>query len=575
VRATPARPASSARASTGWPTRGRRRSRGRQGWPGRARGRDHQQDPVRRCRQGVRRDAARALAPLGRGRKRRQPLDTGVRPAGPAGLNAAYSNIINDVTFQPGTNGRTILVNAAWRAGASYNGFYISRDAGATWTKANPGGAINPKEIGNAEFAYSADGKKLYTVVESIFLYNKGIQNGSSVLAGVYASNNGSVDGPWTLIADYKKLQQSGSALFYKGFAPGVQAWYNNFIAVDPKNANHVYLGLEEVFETWNGGSNWTATGRYWNFGFSCWSFDDAANTCDGNVMHSDQHSIAFTPDGSKVFVGNDGGVYSKSTSTKVGWTNYNKNGLNTLQYYGVGAGRVGSAVAVSGGLQDNGGSLLRTDMTDMVSNFGGDGGEIIVDPKNGCRIVGEYVGLTLYRTENCAKSKGDVATVTTIAPPDPAPRFIAPFGADIKNIEHWVAAATSCGPRTRAGRPSAVTGSWPARSARARTAHSGRPTAVAKSGNTIYAPWCGGGCNPGAAFERGVYKIKGAAKAQLPMTGLPNRYIDAVSIDPATPSTSTSCSAASRGSSPRARVRRRPARVTSTSPPTAVRPGS
>jgi hypothetical protein len=250
--------------------------------------------------------------------------------------------------------------------------------------------------------------------------------------------------------------------------------------------------------------------------------------------MHSDQHSIAFTPDGSRVFVGNDGGVYSKATSTKVGWTNYNKNGLNTLQYYGVGAGRVGSAVAVSGGLQDNGGSLLRTDMTDMVSNFGGDGGEIIVDPKNGCRIVGEYVGLTLYRTENCAKSKGDVATVTTIAPPDPAPRFIAPFGADIKNIEHWVAGGNVVWTTDKGW--STVSGDWVMAGSVGSSANGAlrSSTAVAKSGNTIYAPWCGGGCNPGAAFERGVYKIKGAAKAQLPMTGLPNRYIDAVSIDPA-----------------------------------------
>ncbi len=46
--------------------------------------------------------------------------------------------------------------------------------------------------------------------------------------------------GPWTLIADYRKLGNSGSAQKTnnegKGYGPGVQAWYNNFIDVDPAN---------------------------------------------------------------------------------------------------------------------------------------------------------------------------------------------------------------------------------------------------------------------------------------------------------------------------------------------------
>ena len=40
-----------------------------------------------------------------------------------------------------------------------------------------------------------------------------------------------------------------------KGYGPGVQAWYNNFIQVDPANADHVWVGLEEVYETKDGGS--------------------------------------------------------------------------------------------------------------------------------------------------------------------------------------------------------------------------------------------------------------------------------------------------------------------------------
>ena len=109
-----------------------------------------------------------------------------------------------------------------------------------TLTKVNPQGAIVAKNVGNAELAYSADGRKLYTVVEDTSLYLSGHQSGNSVLMGVFVSNSGAVAGPWTSIADYRKLGNSGSALktnnANKGYGPGVQAWYNNFIAVDQPN---------------------------------------------------------------------------------------------------------------------------------------------------------------------------------------------------------------------------------------------------------------------------------------------------------------------------------------------------
>ena len=38
------------------------------------------------------------------------------------------------------------------------------------------------------------------------------------------------------------------------GYGVGVQAWYNQDLAVDPSNPDHVYMGLEEVFESTNGG---------------------------------------------------------------------------------------------------------------------------------------------------------------------------------------------------------------------------------------------------------------------------------------------------------------------------------
>ena len=47
-------------------------------------------------------------------------------------------------------------------------------------------------------------------------------------------------------------------------------------VDVDPANPDHVWAGLEEVFETKDAGSHWAAIAPYWNFGFPCWDISDA-----------------------------------------------------------------------------------------------------------------------------------------------------------------------------------------------------------------------------------------------------------------------------------------------------------
>ena len=76
-----------------------------------------------------------------------------------------------------------------------------------------------------------------------------------------------------------------------------------------------------------------------------------------------------------------------------------------------------------------------------MVSPYGGDGGQQLVDPKDGCRTVGEYVQLFLQMTTNCGVADGGPASdsaIITIAPNDPLPRFIAPFSADQVDPNLW-----------------------------------------------------------------------------------------------------------------------------------------
>ena len=87
--------------------------------------------------------------------------------------------------------------------------------------------------IGRSSLDYSADGSKLYAVVEA---------SDTLDLNGVYRSDSGTATGPWTLIADNATLAASPNTVDDDA---GSQSWYDQYVTVDPKDALHVYLGLE------------------------------------------------------------------------------------------------------------------------------------------------------------------------------------------------------------------------------------------------------------------------------------------------------------------------------------------
>ena len=310
-------------------------------------------------------------------------------PNGPVD-NPPYDQQVTDVAIQPGSNGNVVIAAIGWHGpgNTEYNGFYQSTDGGLTFGQVTPTGDINAGDIGRTTFAYSADGSKLYAIVQSPAAQGAGA---ASVLQGIFSSTGSttsvaSLTGPWTRIADASTLASSGSASPTFG-TPGVQTWYNQDLAVDPSDPNHIYAGLEELYESNDGGSTWITASPYWNYNFAC----DATNppTCP-NVTHPDQHAIMIA--GGKVVIGNDGGVYSRPLSDVAedgNWTDLNAT-LHDLQYYDARAGTLGGrTTAVWGGLQDNGSSWLSTSSSQMVEPAGGDGTNVIVDPQNANRIVG------------------------------------------------------------------------------------------------------------------------------------------------------------------------------------------
>ncbi|MCX4703714.1 glycosyl hydrolase [Streptomyces sp. NBC_01373] len=471
--------------------------------------------------------------------------------------DAAYKNIANDIAIDPKDPSKVVLA-VGWRSGDDYNGFY-AKDAHGTWTRISSGLGDLPADaddVGNVTFACSADGSRYYAIDQSPEQLNT---NPDSGLEGIYVSKSGSPTGPWTKIADYKGLAADGSALTSSGYMPGVQAWYNQFLTVDPTDAEHVYAGLEEVYETKDGGSTWSTVGPYWNFGFSCWNIDPAKQTGDCHqTTHSDQHGVAIGSYHGKpyVYVGNDGGVYKRPVDGRqdasghaTDWTSLSDGTIDTLQYYSVGIGKDvdHGGVSVTGGLQDNGQSLLRSNDTVMGSNFGGDGGDTLTDPANGCNIAEEYVYLAVQVTQNCAVNDGswvnDPSKITSysVAPPDNETgeaRFIAPLAADAKNSSTWIAGGRHVWVQTH-GYAIRSGDEW---TSAYDLGEGHTATAVAASGGKVYAAWCGPCNNQG--FTRGIAVGNadgtGWHDITLPTTGaagtVPNRYLSGFAIDPTKP---------------------------------------
>jgi sugar lactone lactonase YvrE len=463
-------------------------------------------------------------------------------PEGP-NPSSPYYNHITSVQVVPGSAGQHVIAVVGWR-GPGFtqdNGFYQSTDGGQTFTKVAPTGDINAADIGRTTFAYSADGSKLYAVVESPAAMTAGKE---SVLQGVFVSsgNPASVAGPWTKIADEAKLAASGSALAVgSGYGVGVQAWYNQTLAVSPSNPNQVYLGLEEVFESTNGGSTWVTASPYWNYGLACGS------SCP-NTTHPDQHALMIS--GQSVVSGNDGGVYSRPLADSQqygGWSDLN-NTLHDLQYYDGRAGSIhGGSTLVWGGLQDNGTSVLQIGAPQMKEPAGGDGTTVIVDPNNANQMVGSYVDGAMYSSTDGGHSfydyvspgcAGQATTGLTPRPDcDPAFRFVTPMVQDQDKAKVWLSGGqyvwvsrdgwkTSCTDTACSWQNVFDTG----------PGHAVTALSSAKGGKIIYAAWVGGGGNPGPTFSSGLATNYGGTWHQLSTAGLPNRYIAGVTVDPDNP---------------------------------------
>jgi hypothetical protein len=232
-------------------------------------------------------------------------------------------------------------------------------------------------QLGRVELAVApSNSNYIYAQVQSITPNpNGGCGSGNGCQLGAYRTTDGGLN--WTQITG-----SPGASLTNCSGAAGdyPQNWYDQGIAVDPNNPDRVFF---DTFDVW-----------FWQNGNSVWN-DTTCGYSGGNVVHVDQHALAFVPGSSSILLaGNDGGIHVTTNADLASqtvdptWSNMDT-GLNTIEFY---SGDISGNFATSatpqanGGAQDNGSMSVTfpgspTGPVQWQMGKGGDGFYARIDP--------------------------------------------------------------------------------------------------------------------------------------------------------------------------------------------------
>jgi uncharacterized protein (TIGR03437 family) len=401
----------------------------------------------------------------------------------------------NSVLFDPSDP------NIAWAAignpfGSTRNGVFRSTDAGATWQRIQGSGAssLPTANVGRIELAIAPS--------NSSTLYAQ-IQNSSSAtfgsLLGVWKTTD--AGSTWTRLA----VQTS---------AWGTQVWFNNTLRVSPNDPNVVWSGALLPYRSLDGGASWSQL---------------AQTSSNGTKIHVDFHALAFTPDGSRLYIANDGGVYRTDdvAAPRPIWTNLNSNLVLTQFYPGMAIDPT-NPLKITGGTQDNGVQVLAENGTWNVARdpaaleICGDGGYTAIDQAFPTLSYGTCQRLSILRNPGISSAffvpaQYGIDTTDTV-------QFIAPLMMDPSNSQTLYFGTTRVWQTRDSG------GKWsPISSELASAGGSITTIAVAPADpNIVYAGTAEGKLH----VTREALKGAGAAWEDH-TAGLPVRRVNRVIVDP------------------------------------------
>ncbi len=241
------------------------------------------------------------------------------------------SGSFTDIEFKP--SDPTIVYAVSQNSSSTL--FYKSTNTGASYVNITSGlpasASVNRFAIGVSD-------------ADSNYVYILAVSAASNGFYGLYRSTDG---------GNNFSLQSNTPNII------GIQGLYHVSIAVNPSNANEVFVGGVIQYRSADGGVTWTQLqGGY----------------------HVDIHALEFLPGSSTtIFSGNDGGIF-KSTNNGTSWTNLSS-GLVISQMYRLGTSTTNPNLNITG-LQDN---STMTDSSGIWKTvyMGGDGMECIIDYTN------------------------------------------------------------------------------------------------------------------------------------------------------------------------------------------------
>lgn len=331
-------------------------------------------------------------------------IGTGDRDAGDAPGLGIFVSSDGGNTWSPSksgmgdkTVGRIIQhpANSMIFLAATSGGVYRSSDGGSSWTLSKAG---NFKDIcfkpGDPNIVYAAFNADFYRSSDNGVNFTK-ITSGlpSSQQRGVIAVSSANPNYVYFLLSDnssgYKGLYRSSDAgitFSTRSTTPNIlnwdcgttssggQGWYDLALAVDPVNAEIVYVGGVNVFKSINGGTSWTIN-SHWYGG------------CDVPAVHADCHFLTFSPVNGKLWACNDGGLYVTDNGGS-NWVDRTE-GMTIGQIYKLGQSQTVKEKVING-FQDNG--TYTYTATGWLQTGGGDGMECAIDPSDA-----SYIYYTIY----------------------------------------------------------------------------------------------------------------------------------------------------------------------------------
>ena len=308
---------------------------------------------------------------------------------------------------------------------------YVSDDSGGTWRAiALPAGA------GRTTFAAAPSNPSVvYAVTAHAADYN--------LLRVARSTDSGD---SWATVLDRATADPLSALVLSNPFAsvdeecrtgmfPALgQGWYDNAVAVDPRDPDVVWIGGVDLFRSDDGGRRFRIASRWWSDAFTL------------GAVHADQHVIAFDPryDGAgnrRMYVGNDGGVHATEDargplSTEIcretgtmAWSPRNDGYRVTQFYHGVVSV---DGTRLMGGTQDNGTQMFRSEA--WFETYGGDGAYSAFDPREPRRWYASSQNASLVRTDDNGATYVQIRTGLPAAGSNYA--FIHPFELDPNNAD-------------------------------------------------------------------------------------------------------------------------------------------